>query len=128
MIQICRSFGNIAKYKKNSEMERKLWKNICLSSKMWRNVLRIMFVVGLVQFILLGSFYISERKISKTKRDVESVRVTHKVGKRRYTFATLLCDDRFLEATSVLLYSLIHYAKTKYPVTVVVLPKVSRGE
>ena len=104
----------------------KLLKNICLSSKMWRNVFRMFFIVGVVRFILLGPFFISKRKIDMTKRNSGSVREKH--GVRRYTFATLLCDDRVLEATSVLLYSLIHYAKTKYPVTVLTLPKVSRGE
>ena len=112
----------------NLEMEKNLWKNIFMSPKMWRNVFRILFVIGVVRFILLGFVYISEKKIDITKKNDGSVREKNKVDGRRYTFATLLCDDRFLEATSVLLYSLIHYAKTKYPVTVLALPKVSRGE
>ena len=110
----------------NLKMEKNLWKNIFLFPKMWRNVIRILFVIGVARFILLGFVYISEQKI--TEKNNGLVREKNKVGGRRYTFATLLCDDRFLEATSVLLYSLIHYAKTKYPVTVLALPKVSRGE
>ena len=46
-------------------------------------------------------------------------------GQNNMTFATLLCDDKLLNATSVLVYTLLNYAKTEYPVTVITLPEVS---
>ncbi len=42
-----------------------------------------------------------------------------------FAFATLLCDDKLLDATLVLTYSLIHLAKTQYPMIVLALPEVS---
>lgn len=64
------------------------------------------------------------------KRDLENdslhTPTTQDVPRReRYTFATLLCDDKILQATSVLVYSLKNYARTKHPVTVMVLPNVT---
>ena len=44
---------------------------------------------------------------------------------KRYTFATLLCDDKLLQVTSVLVYSMINYANTSYPVTIMALPNVT---
>ena len=54
--------------------------------------------------------------------------MTSSVPKQRrmnFTFATLLCDNKLLQANSVLVYSLINYAKTRHPVTIMVLPNVS---
>ena len=51
--------------------------------------------------------------------------VTMKPKRMNFTFATLLCDDKLLQATFVLVYSLVNYAKTRYPVTIMALPNVS---
>ena len=47
--------------------------------------------------------------------------------RRNYTFATLLCDDKLLQATSVLVYSMVNYANTSYPVTIMTLPNVTEA-
>ena len=67
-----------------------------------------------------------ESHIVKVQKELTK-RAPH-VQSGKYTFATLLCDDRLLEATSVLVYSIINYAKTIYPVTVMTLPGVTKGE
>ena len=66
----------------------------------------------------------SAENLEETKTKVNST-VTLKPRRRNFTFATLLCDDKLLQATSVLVYSLINYAKTRYPVTIMALPNVS---
>ena len=68
--------------------------------------------------------------ITETDEESEEVPTEIKpalVSKRRkkYTFATLLCDDKLIQATSVLVYSLINYAHTRHPVTIMALPNVS---
>ena len=63
----------------------------------------------------------SERD-SKTEGKISSV---PKPRRSNFIFATLLCDDKLLQATSVLVYSLVNYAKTRYPVTIMALPNVS---
>ena len=106
----------------------------------------VLTILLLLNFMQFNNHYIMEQQKEDTKyykivkrnlksfQDAESYhpRTAQKVGKGhahggKYTFATLLCDDRLLEATSVLVYSLINYAKTKYPVTVMALPRLSKG-
>ena len=69
---------------------------------------------------------VPHQKAQKQKTKQEAAK-THVQGER-FSFATLLCDDKLLEATSVLVYSMIQYAKTKYPVTIMALPSVSESE
>ena len=68
---------------------------------------------------------IPHQKAHRQKTKQEETKAHAQGG--RFSFATLLCDDKLLEATSVLVYSMIKYAKTKYPVTIMALPDVSEG-
>ena len=69
---------------------------------------------------------VPHQKAQKQKTKQEEPKMHAQSG--RFSFATLLCDDKLLEATSVLVYSMIKYAKTRYPVTIMALPDVSEGE
>ena len=64
----------------------------------------------------------ASKGVSKTQRNTSSA---PKPRRKNYTFATLLCDDKLLQATSVLVYSMINYAKTNYPITIMALRNVS---
>ena len=70
-----------------------------------------------------GSAKVPEGVSKAFQRNTSSAAAKPK--RKNYTFATLLCDDKLLQATSVLVYSMINYAKTKYPVTIMALRNVS---